>query len=43
MALKKYNNIITSEIFSNEDPKDAHILNLVGVAYNLANESKKPS
>ena len=42
MALKKYNNLLTSGICSSKDPKDAQILALVGVAQILANGSRKP-
>ena len=43
MALKKYNNLLTSGRWSNKDPKDTQILALVGVAQNLADDSKKSS
>ena len=43
MALKKYNKLLTSGRWSAKDPKDAHILALVGVAQNLADKSKKSS
>ena len=41
MALKKYNNLLTSWRCSNKDPKDSHILALVGVAQNITDDSKK--
>ena len=43
MALKKYNNLLTSRRSSKKDPKDSHILALVGVAQNLVDDSKKSS
>ena len=43
MALKKYNNLLTSVVWSNKDPKDVNILALIGVAQKLAKNSKKPS
>ena len=43
MALKKYNNLLTSWRWSTKDPKYAHILALVGVAQKLADESNKYS
>ena len=43
MYMKKYNNLLTSGIWSNKDPKDAHILSLVGVAQNLEYDSNKLS
>ena len=43
MDLKKYNNLLNSERWTNKDTKDAHILNLVGVAQKLADESNKSS
>ena len=43
MALKKYNNLLTSGRWSNKDPKDYHILYLVGVDQKLADDSKKSS
>ena len=43
MARKKYNNLLTSERWSNKDPKDSHILALVGVDHKLADELKKSS
>ena len=36
MALKKYNNLLTSGKWSTKDPKDAQILDLVGVAQKLS-------
>ena len=33
----------TSGIWSNKDPKDTHILDLVGVAQKIANDSNNPS
>ena len=41
MALKKYNSLLTSWRWFIKDTKDAQILALVGVAQNLADESKK--
>ena len=41
MVLDKYNNILTSERWSNKDPKYAQILALVGVNQNLVENSKK--
>ena len=41
MAMKKYNSILTSEIWYTKDPKDAQILTLVGVSHNLVDKSKK--
>ena len=41
MTLNKYNNLLTSGRWSNKDPKDAHILSLVGLDQNLAEDSKK--
>ena len=43
MALKKYNNLITSGMWSTRDPKGDHILALVEVAQKLADDSKKSS
>ena len=43
MALKKYNNLLTSGRWSNKYHNDAQILSLVGVAQNLADDSKKSS
>ena len=43
MALKKYNNLLTSGRWSNKDTKDDQILALVGLAQNLADDSKKAS
>ena len=39
--LKKYNNLLTSGRCSNKVPKYVHILALVGVYQNLADDSKK--
>ena len=36
MSLKKYNNLLHSGRWSNKDPKDAHILDLVVVAQDLS-------
>ena len=36
MALKKYNNLLTSGRWTNKGPKDSQILALVGVAQKLA-------
>ena len=41
--LKKYNNLLTSGRWSNNDPKDAHILYLVRVSQKLADEPNKSS
>ena len=41
MDLNNYNNLLTSERWYTKDTKDAQILALVGVAQNLADESKK--
>ena len=43
MALKKYNNLLTSGRWSTKDTKDDQILDLVVVAQNLEYESKKSS
>ena len=43
MEQKKYNNLLTSGRCSAKDPKDAHILALVGVEKNIADDSKKSS
>ena len=43
MDLKKYNNLLNSERWTNKDTKDAHIPALVGVAQKLADESNKSS
>ena len=43
MALKKYNNLLTSERWPTKDPKDAQILDLVGVAQKIMDDSKKKS
>ena len=43
MSPKNYNNLFTSGSWSNKDPKDDHILDLVGVAQNIADNSKKES
>ena len=40
-ALKKYNRLLTSGRWSTEDPKYEQILDLVGLAHKLMNESKK--
>ena len=42
MDLKKYNNLLTLERWSNKDPKDDQILALVGVTQKIADEYKKP-
>ena len=41
MSLKKYNNLLISGSWPNKDLKDALILDLVGVAQNIADDSKK--
>ena len=41
MALNKYKNILTSGRWHTKDTKDAQILALVGVAQNLAYDSKQ--
>ena len=43
MALKKYNNLHTSMMWYTKDIKDDQILALLGLAKNLAYDSKKPS
>ena len=43
MAPKNYNNLLASGSWSNKDPKDSHILYILGVAQKLANDSKKSS
>ena len=43
MSLNSYNNLFTSERWSNKDPKDSQILSLVGVYQKLSDESKKSS
>ena len=43
MVLKKYNNLLTPGRWSNKDPKDSHILALLGVAQKLSYDSKKSS
>ena len=43
MALDNYNKLLTSGRWSKKDPKDAQILDLVGVDQNLADDSKKSS
>ena len=43
MYLKNYNNILTAGRFSNNIPKDAHILYLVKVDQKLADDSNKSS
>ena len=43
VALKNYNNLLTSGMWFNKDPKDSHIMALVVVAQNLADESNKSS
>ena len=42
IALKKYNNLLTSARWSTKDPKNAHIPTIVGVKHNLM-DSKKTS
>ena len=41
MALKKYNNLLTSGMWSTKYLKDSQILALVGVAQKLVDGSKK--
>ena len=43
MPLKKCNNLLTSGRWSNKDPKDDHIMDLVGVAQKLSDDSNKSS
>ena len=43
ISLKDYKNLLTSWRWSTKDPKDAQILDLVEVAKNLADYSKKSS
>ena len=43
MALNKYNNLLTSGRWSTKDPKDAQILDLVGVAQKFADKTNKSS
>ena len=43
MSLKNYNNLPTSGRWSTNDPKDAQILDLVGVDQKLAYELNKES
>ena len=43
MALKKYNQLLTSGRWSNKDPKDDPILDIVWVEQKLADGSKKSS
>ena len=43
MALKNYNNLLTSGKWSTKDPKDAQILDLVGGSQKIADDSKKSS
>ena len=43
MALKKYNNLLTSGRWSTKDPNDDQILSIVGVSQNLSDDSKKSS
>ena len=40
IALKKYNNILTSGRCSKKDTKDVQILSLVGVSQKIADNSK---
>ena len=39
MALKRCNNILTSGRYSNNDLKDDHILDIVGVTQNITDDS----
>ena len=43
MSLKNYNNLLTSGRWSTKDPKDAQILDLVGLDQKIADDSKKLS
>ena len=43
MYPKKYNNLLTSGMWSNKDPKNVQILAIAGVDQNLADDSKKSS
>ena len=43
MALKKYNNLITSGSWSTKDPNDDQILSLVGMSQKISDDSKKSS
>ena len=43
MALNKYNNLLTSGRWSTKDPKDAQILDLVGVAQKFADKTNNSS
>ena len=43
MDLNKYNNFLTYVRWSTKDPKDAQILDLVGVYHKLVNKSNKNS
>ena len=43
MDLKKYNKLLASGRWSGKDPKDAHIIYLVGVSKNIADDSNKSS
>ena len=43
MALKKYNNVLTSRMLSKKYLKDTHILDLVGVGQKITYNSKKQS
>ena len=42
-SLKKYNNLLTSGMWSNKDPKGSQILSLVVVSQKIADESKESS
>ena len=43
MALKKYNKLLTPGRCYTKDTKDDHIIYLIGLAQNLADDSKKSS
>ena len=43
MALKKYNNLLTSGRWYTKYPNDAQLMDIVGVAQKLADYSKKSS
>ena len=43
MDLEKYNKLLTSGRRSTKDPKDAQILDIVGLAQNIADGSNKSS
>ena len=43
MDLKKYKNLFTSGSWPTKDPKDAHILALVGLSQKLVDDFKRSS